>query len=114
MSTLPARNPKRAARLWKRNFGSHAYVEAIHREPCVVKKSPTRTPCKGPPVCMHRRGRRAGDGWPDIVPACDGHHTEQHQHGIESFVEKYDVDLEATAAEMVDRYGHLTRDDIPF
>ena len=110
---LRKRRAARAARLFRRNFGSSAYVEAIHRVPCVVKGSPNPTPCKGPPVCMHRRGRRAGDGWPDIVPACDGHHMESHR-GIETFVEKYDLDLEAAADEMVATYGHLTRDEIQF
>jgi hypothetical protein len=61
---------------------------------------------------MHRRGRRGGEGWPDIVGACDGHHMESHR-GIETFVEKYELDLPAAAAEMVATYGHLTRDDIP-
>lgn len=106
------RNPKRAAKLFRRNFGSSAYVEAIHRVPCIVRGSPNATPCRGPAVCMHRRARRAGDGWPDIVAACDGHHMESHK-GIETFAEKYELDLEAASDELVATYGHLTRDDVP-
>lgn len=112
--SIRAKNRKNADRLFLRNFGSEAYVEAIHRVPCIVKGSPNATPCKGPPVCMHRRGRRSGEGWPDIVPACDGHHVESHQHGIDTFSEKYQIDLEAAAAEMVERFGHLTNPEIPF
>lgn len=62
---------------------------------------------------MHRRARRAGDGWVDIVPACKGHHDESHR-GIDTFAEKYELDLEAAAAQMVATFGHLTLYEIPF
>ncbi|MCK5643859.1 MAG: hypothetical protein KAJ19_23890 [Gammaproteobacteria bacterium] len=107
------RNTKRAKRAFARNFGSKAYVEAVHSVPCVVRGSPNPTPCKGPPTCMHRRARRAGDGWFDIVPACEGHHDESHR-GIQTFARKYELDLEAAAAQMVEAFGYLILDEIPF
>lgn len=47
---LRKRNTKRAQRAFLRNFGSKAYVEAIHSVPCVVKGSPNPTPCEDPPT----------------------------------------------------------------
>ena len=110
---LRKRNTKRAESRFRRNFGSKAYVEAIRAAPCIVQGSPNPTPCEGPPVCMHRRARRAGDGWIDIVPACQRHHDESHR-GIQTFTRKYDLDLEAAAAQMVTAFGYLTLEEIPF
>ena len=110
---LRRQNEERAGRRFRRNFGSKAYVEAIHRVACVVRGSPNPTPCKGSPVCMHRRSRLVGEGWIDIVPACQGHHDESH-YGIQTFTLKYELDLEAAAAEMVVAFGHLTLEEIPF
>ncbi len=33
-----------------------------------------------------------------IVPLCHDHHTELHQHGIETFEQKYKLDIVAEAA----------------
>lgn len=61
---IPKRNPKRSARVFAEDFGSKAYIEALHAKPCAV--------CSvfGWTVAGHTKSRGAGGKVEDLVPLC--------------------------------------------
>lgn len=86
------RNAKRRKQLFERGFGSAEYVAHVKGLPCVV------------PGCTHRDieaahvvSRGAGGGPEDIVPLCRTHHREQHDSGIRTFEDRYELDLDIEA-----------------
>jgi hypothetical protein len=93
---LPAVNRKRRAKLTARQFGDHA--EYIRSLPCVIRGMDAGE-C-GPSEAAHVRSRGAGGTAADLVPLCLRHHAEQHVTGIETFQERYEIDLRAIAADL--------------
>ena len=57
-------NPERRKRLFRRNFASSSYVEALHAMPCAV------CGVTGWTVAAHTRSRGAGGDASDMVPLC--------------------------------------------
>jgi hypothetical protein len=89
------RNPKRKAEQFARNFGDEA--EAVRALPCLCRGGGPVVRCEGDVVDAHVVSRGAGGGRFDVVPLCDGHHTEQHRVGIRTFAASYGLDLRAAA-----------------
>ena len=55
--------------------------------------------------CAHVRARSTGaEDRGNCVPLCRKHHREQHTLGIQSFHERYDLDLSAIALGLAARY----------
>lgn len=76
---------------WHRAYGSTHLVAYLNAMPCMVCG---RVPCDA----AHVKSRGAGGGYRDnLVPLCREHHTEQHQIGIETFQNKYQIDMEREA-----------------
>lgn len=91
-SSVPPVNSERRKELFKKGFGSKAFVEFVKQQPCVVEAC-NRTPID----CAHVTSRGAGGGPEDIVPMCRHHHAEQHAMGIETFQRVYGLDLDLLA-----------------
>lgn len=70
-------------------FGTEAFREWCSSLPCVCDAST----CGGPVQLAHVRTRAAGGTWQDILPICQNHHIEQHLVGIQSFAERYSLNL---------------------
>ena len=83
---IKRRNARRSAKEFRRAYGSRERVQAIQATPCVVCGSL-------PSENAHVRSRGAGGGAADIVPLCMAHHREQHDAGIETFQERYSINL---------------------
>ena len=97
MTTKAERKQKR----WENNFGSLERVSIINSLPCVICK---RIPSQN----AHGRSRGSGGKWQSIVPLCQIHHHEQHFIGIQTFQNKYSVDLDDIAeflAELIPKDG---------
>lgn len=99
---LKPRNDERLARRRAKEFGPQA--ELCRSLPCCVpgcRKGPPSDPA-------HVRSRGAGGDDSDTVPMCRKHHTEQHATGIETFQQRYGLDLRAEAlrlASIIERRG---------
>ena len=100
------RNAKRKRERHARNFGAEA--DAVRGMPCLVAIVDNRTPCSGQEIVYgdeielgsepaHVVSRGASGGRFDIIPLCQAHHAEQHQHGVKTFAAKYVLDLRAEA-----------------
>ena len=94
-------NPDRKARNFRLAYGSHERVEWLLGFPCAtcgrVATDPSHVVAKQP----------QGEGGPDdIIPQCRMCHVHLHALGVETFAERYGVDLEALAAQ----YARLWRE----
>ncbi len=87
-------NTERKAKAFARNFGDEA--DAVRAMPCLCRGHGAFVRCSGDVVDAHVVSRGAGGGRFDVVPLCDGHHTEQHK-GIKTFAARYGLDLRAIA-----------------
>ena len=76
---------------FEHHYGSQERVEAVHRMRCLIC---FRLPSEN----AHVKSKGAGGTYKDIVPLCHRHHREQHQIGIATFSQKYDVNLATEAA----------------
>jgi len=105
-SPLPRTNTKRRANNFVLAYGSEERVEWMHGMECA---------CSSYPMCTFRievahviSKKPNGRGGPDdTVPLCDFHHRTLHSLGIDTFQERYDVDLTALAkhyAELWDQH----------
>lgn len=83
-------NRKRRAERAEKQYGPTNRIAWVAALPCRV--------CGlVPSENAHATSRGAGGDYTDIVPLCGSHHREQHQLGIESFQEKYGIDLHEEA-----------------
>lgn len=119
-----ARRRKREKKtaLWLRNYGSEAYVQAIHAEGCAVwNHSPMLSAkqagwisgdgistCDGVMEAAHavKKTRSGSRGWRDLACLCTQHHGEQ-EGAEKSFEEKYQIGMKPLADRMVTKHGHL-------
>ncbi len=89
-------NRKRRAKAFVRNFGAkRAWIVSLD---CVVPGCWRRPVDPAHVKSVGARGTSA-----DLVALCagpDGHHREQHDHGIKTFQAKYGLDLPAIAAKL--------------
>lgn len=94
---LQRRTPLRKVNPVRRNLRyERAYGERGHRVramPCVIASAD----CRGRMHAAHAVSRGAGGTRRDLVPLCSAHHREQHDHGIETFCSKHQVDLRKIA-----------------
>ena len=79
-------NSERKTKKFIKHFGSKERVKRINCQPCVVCYT---TPSQN----AHILSKGAGGTYNDIIPLCQKCHAEQHQIGIKSFAEKYQIDL---------------------
>jgi hypothetical protein len=89
------RNRKRKEAAYARNYGDEA--DAVRAMPCLCRGHGALVRCSGDIVDAHVKTRGSGGGRFDVVPLCDGHHTEQHRIGIRTFAARYGLDLRAEA-----------------
>ena len=94
---LPARNTKRRAAAYLRNFGPEA--GAVRAMPCAVANCeceyrPTEAGGSDP---AHVVSVGAGGCRFDIIPLCMFHHAEQHRIGVGSFEALHRLDMRAMA-----------------
>lgn len=81
---------RRAEVKFAKQFGSVWYVSRVCAMPCLVCGQLPSDP-------HHVRTVGAGGTWRDLVPLCRRHHTECHTVGVQTFTDRYDVDLHAHA-----------------
>lgn len=93
------------------DFGAHA--DFVRSLPCIVRRvhPRLRTPCFGLVVACHFQSRGAGGDRFSLFPACQGHHQEQHQVGIVSFQELYELDLAREVEEICLEDPELSEDE---
>lgn len=113
-SRIKPRNNERRAKMFERNFGTRA--EAVRAMPCLVRSkvlgASSLPRCTGPIQAAHTTARGMGgcnSSRRKLVPLCAGHHSEQGTVGIETFEQRYGLDLDAEAeriAEQLDSEGH--------
>ena len=84
------RNRARAAKEFRRAYGSKQRAAWIASLPCIVCATI-------PSENAHIRTRGAGGDWRDVVPLCQSCHAAQHTEGIETFQERRGIDLRAHA-----------------
>ena len=88
-----------------RIYGPKAFRDWLHQQPCVV------TGRYGVVQAHVKNGgmaRKADYEW--SVPMLDALHRELHQHGIDTFQAKYDIDLELAAIATQQQWlAHLGR-----
>lgn len=98
---IKARNEKRIAAKFARNFGERG--AAIRLRPCRLRllgREHLGEPCRGSTVAAHASARGMGGCKGDrrsLVELCVGHHTEQ-ERGFQSFDRRYQIDCKAEAA----------------
>lgn len=85
------RNADRAAKAWVKYYHSEAYLFYIKRHACIV------TGCRRQADAAHAVSKGAGGTWRDLFPCCHEHHMEQHNGGMQTFMDKYGVDPFALA-----------------
>ena len=95
-------NAKRRVARHVRDYGEQA--ERCRELPCSVWgrvcHRPPRVFCSfGACEPHHEPPRSCGGRDRDTVPLCTAHHVERHTIGVDSFNEKYGVDLRGLAAE---------------
>lgn len=93
------KNPKRAAKLRKKQFGGAYRDLIVSLGCCVCGRSPSEP--------AHVKSRGAGGTAKDMVPLCSEHHREQHQIGIRSFERKHGIDLAELARVYWSRWGNI-------
>lgn len=98
MKLPPKRKPPRSGikKAARRTFMVHQAF--VRRHGCAVPGC-----ASGPTRLHHVKTRGAGGGDEYGVGFCDGHHTEIHTIGLETFQGKYGIDLWALAAEFTRR-----------
>jgi len=105
-------NAKRKKELWKKQYGTDSYVEALHKEGCSVSGCSPTSGSRAKIECAHHPSRGAGGTWRDMAPLCNYHHRVQHDAGISAFEAHYGIDLKAVATAMALEHGHLVTDPI--
>lgn len=96
---------KRSASDAERIYGPAPFRDWLHQQPCIITglSGVQQVHVKGGGV-----SRKAGYEW--SVPMRPELHHELHQHGIRTFEEKYDVDLELAAIACQQRWlAHVAR-----
>lgn len=92
-TTVRRVNQERRAARFERCYGQRGWH--IRRMQCIVPN------CFVAPIAAaHVVSRGAGGTKRDLVPLCFRHHREQHDVGIKSFEEKYDLSLRTAAFEI--------------
>jgi hypothetical protein len=89
------RNKKRYSANWLRAYGSPERVEFVNARPCVGCLTEYRLR-ENHHIKTGGKGRKADAKF--IVALCAVCHDDLHQHGRESFEERYAVHLESEAA----------------
>jgi len=85
-------NPTRARKRERENFGDRAPI--VRAMPCLAASSNT---CAGEIHAAHAKSRGAGGNRRHLIPLCQFHHHEQHQHGVRTFEAAHGLDLLAAA-----------------
>lgn len=90
---MKARNSKRKAKLYAKNFGEHA--DWVRTLACLVNDAE----CRGLVEPHHYPTVGSGGTAKNITPLCNFHHIAQfHRMGPKTFQERYGLDLKAIAA----------------
>lgn len=97
-----ARKRRRTAARWRKQYGSVAYMAALHRCSCACAGIPAAGPCGGPIEAAHliprsRAGVFAPDGRPNLVPLCGYAHHPRQEKRTDAFIAETGVDLWAKA-----------------
>jgi hypothetical protein len=109
---LPKRNAKRKGHRFPKNV-DEPYREFIRGLSCSADESFLpwfcrhlgSIDCKGAVECAHVKTRGAGGkDRGNCVPLCTAHHRQQHDVGIKTFAEWYDLDLADMARELERQY----------
>lgn len=79
------------------------YREWVRHQPCLLRGQPGHV-CRGAVQACHYRTRRNNGDPSNLYPGCDAAHREQHQYGIRTFQDNYNVDLDAYCADLYDEY----------
>lgn len=66
---------------WRAYYGSSAYVEYLHRQPCLVDDD------HGPAESSHLKHKSIGGTWRDQTPKCHPCHMNYHSQGPSRFCE---------------------------
>lgn len=95
------RKRARTAARWRKQYGSRAYMAALHRCSCACAGIPAAGPCGGPIEAAHLEPRsRAGyltrDGRPNLAALCRTHHRRQEKRA-DAFIAETGVPLWAKA-----------------
>lgn len=81
----PKPKPKKHRKKRVNKFGTEARRIRYRSMSCLICGY---TPCS---PCHLTKSVGAGGDEDDIVPMCHTHHNEQHQHGITTFLTKYNI-----------------------
>ena len=109
-----ARKRRRDATRWLHQYGSRAYMAALHRRSCACAGRPRAGPCGGPIEAAHlipkgREGYVTTDGRGNIAALCRTHHTgpRGQEKRTDAFIAETGVDLWRWAAEFYRINRHL-------